>query len=118
MRAIVQGYSGLEIFTSFTDFPKTVTPNNYYKIFKKLVKTTKAVADFTMQDACEKLRADSSSDAIKDVEVSSDGTWQGRGYFSLNRVVTENSIKNGKNLDSEPMSKTCKACILKEPLKN
>ena len=118
MRAIVQGYSGLEIFTSFTDFPKTVTANNYYKIFKKLVKTTKAVADFTMQDACEKLRADSSSDAIKDVEVSSDGTWQGRGYFSLNRVVTENSIKNGKNLDSEPMSKTCKACILKEPLKN
>ena len=69
MRAIMQGYSGLEIFTSLTNFPKPVTANNYYKIFNKLVKTTKVVADFTMQDACKKLRADSSSDAIRDVEV-------------------------------------------------
>ena len=37
-----------------------------------------------MQDACEELRVDFSSDAIKDVEVSSDGTWQRRGCSSLN----------------------------------
>ena len=41
-----------------------------------------------MQDACEELKADSSSDAIKDVEVSSDGSWQRRVYSPLNGVVT------------------------------
>ena len=99
------------------NLPKPVTANNYDKIIKRVVKTTKAVADITMQDACEGLRADSSSDAIKGVEVSSDGTWQRRGYSSLNGVVTVISIKNGKVLDIEPMGRTCKACILKEPFK-
>ena len=70
-----------------------------------------------MQDACEELLADFSSDAIKDVEVSSDVTWQCRGYSSLNRVVTVISIKNYKVLDIEPMSTTCKTCVLNEPLK-
>ena len=115
MRAIRQGYSGLETFTSLVNLPKPVTANNYDKIINRLVKTTKAVADITMQDACEELRA--ASDAIKDVEVSSDGTWQPRGYSSLNGVVTVISIKNGKVLDIEPMSRTCKACVLKEPFK-
>ena len=99
------------------NLPKPVTANNYDKIINRLVKTTKAVAAITMQDACEELQADFSSDVIKDVEVSSDGTWQRRGYSSLNRVVTVISIKNYKVLDIEPMSRTCKACVLKESLK-
>ena len=70
-----------------------------------------------MQDACEELKADSSSNAIKDVEVSSDGTWQRKVYSSLNGVVTVISIKNGKILDIEPISRTYKARVLKEPLK-
>ena len=102
---------------SLMNLPKPVTANNYDKIINRLVKTTKAVAGITMQDACEELRADFSSDAIKDVKVSSDGTWQRRGYSSLNGVVTVISIKNYKVLDIEPMSRTCKACVLKEPLK-
>ena len=53
----------------------------------------------------------------KDVEVPSYGTWQRRGYSSLNGVVIITSIKNGKVLDIEPMRRTCKACVLKEPLK-
>ena len=85
MRAIGQGYSRLETFTSLMNLPKPVTANNYDKIINRLVKITKAVADITMQDACEELRVNSSSDAIKDVEVSSDGKWQRRGYSSLNR---------------------------------
>ena len=86
------------------NFPKPVTANNYDKIINKLVKTTKAVAYITMQDACEKLRADSSSDSIKDVEVSSDRTWQRKVYSLLNGVIPVISIKNSKVLDVEPMS--------------
>ena len=40
--------------------------------------------------------------------VSFDGTWQIRGYASLNGVVTEMSSQ-GKCLDVE-LSKKCKAC--------
>ena len=51
---------------------KPVTANNYGRIINKLVKTIDAVADITMQDTCEELRADSSIYAIKGIEVSSD----------------------------------------------
>ena len=78
MRAIGQGCSGLETFMPLMNLPKPVTANNYDKIINKLVETTKAEVDITMQDACEELRADSFSDVIKDFEVSSDGTWQRR----------------------------------------
>ena len=89
------------------NLPKPVTANNYDKIINRLVKTTKAVADITIKGPCEELQADYSSDAIKDVKVSSDGTRQRRGYSSLNGVVTVISIKNGKVLDIETMSRTC-----------
>ena len=45
------------------------------------------------------------------------GTWHCRGYSSLNGVVTVVSIKNGKVLNIEPMSRTGKACVLKETLR-
>ena len=117
MRATGQGYSGLETFTSLMNLPKPIIENNCDKIINKCVKTTKAVTGITMQDACEELKADSSSDAIKDVEVSSDRSWQRKVYSSLNGVVTIISIKNGKILDIEPISRTCKACVLKELFK-
>ena len=115
MRPIGKKYSGLEVFTSLMNLPKPVTANNYDKIINRLIKSTKAVVDIIMEDACQELRADSYSDAIEDVEVSSDGTWQHRAYSSLNWVVTVISRQNGKALDIEPICRTCKACVLKEP---
>ena len=97
MRAVGQGYSGLKNFTSLMNLPKPVTANNHDKIINKLVKAIMAVAETTMQDACEELRADSSH-AIKDVEESSDGTCQRRGYSSLNGVVSKGEIHNHFNM--------------------
>ena len=37
--------------------------------------------------------------------------------FLIKWVVTVISIKNAKILDIEPMSRTCKVCVLKESLK-
>ena len=50
-----------------------------------------------------------------DTAVSCDGSWQKRGYSSLNGVVTV-SMDNGKLLDIEPMTRTCKSCLLHEKL--
>ena len=49
------------------------------------------------------------AETVVDTLVSFDGTWQKRGYASLNGVATAMSSQ-GKRLDVEIMSKKCKAC--------
>ena len=51
-----------------------------------------------------------------DVSVSVDGTWQKRGFSSLNGVVAAISITNGKVLDCEAMTRSWKSCMLHAPL--
>ncbi|GFT29015.1 uncharacterized protein TNCV_3586661 [Trichonephila clavipes] len=45
----------------------------------------------------------------KNIAVAVDGTWQKRGYISLNGVVTVTSIDTGKVIDVDILSKYC-AC--------
>ena len=49
--------------------------------------------------------------------MSGDGTWQQKGFSSFNGVFAAISIKSGKVLDVEPMSRYCKGCNLKKDLK-
>ena len=116
MRACGQGYAGLEKFVSLMNLPKPMTSNSYEKIINKLIVATKDVAETTMQDACKELREDSTG--IVDAAVSCDRSWQRRGYSSLNGVVTTISMRNGKVLDIEPMSRACKACFIEGNVEN
>ena len=68
------------------NLPKPVAAKYYDKVFDRSVKTAKAVADMTKQNACDELRADS-SDVVENVEISSEGTWQRQGSASLNRQL-------------------------------
>ena len=88
------------------NIPKPMTANNYDKIILKLSTAAKEVAEETMKEACEELRQDPSSDnsSVIDKEVPCDGTWQRRGFSSLNGVVAAISMKTGKILDIEAMS--------------
>ena len=65
--------------------PKMMTQNNY----DKLVET---IGEETMSDAANELREKSSDpnadNGILDIGVSCDGSWQNRGFSSLNGVVT------------------------------
>ena len=72
-----------------------------------------------MTDAAADLRSKSnaSEDEIADTAVSCDGTWQKRGYSSLNGVKAVISMDNGKVLDIEPMTRACKACSKYQQLK-
>ena len=45
---------------------------------------------------------------IKDIRASFDGTWQRRGFSSLNGVVS--CISNGKVIDYEVLTKVCRFC--------
>ena len=55
---------------------------------------------------------------MTDIGVTVDGTWQKRGFSSLNGVVAVISITNGKVLDVESMSRHCKSCMINAPMKN
>ena len=41
-----------------------------------------------------------------------DGSWQRRGFSSLDGVVAALSINNGKVIDIEPMSRYCRECSI------
>lgn len=118
MRSIGQGYGGIQKFTSLMDMPKPMTQNNYDKIIVKLKNIVKSVAEETMSDAVEEIKEITPVvDDYYDTSISCDGSWQRRGYSSLNGVVTVISMDTGKVLDCEPMCRKCKACNMKEPLK-
>ena len=80
----------------------------------------KEVANKTMKDASEdppSKSKDPNDDTVIDAAVSCHSSWQKRGHSSLNGVVTVISIDNGKILDIEPMTRTCKSYLLHEKLK-
>ncbi|GBM33638.1 hypothetical protein AVEN_274299-1 [Araneus ventricosus] len=66
-----------------------------------------------MKHAAGEIR--NSDDPVPSVKcgVSVDGTWQRRGYSSLNGVVSALSILSGKVIDMEVMSQFCKKCDTK-----
>jgi hypothetical protein len=72
-------------------------------------KAAKSVAMKTMEDATNELHEENCNSITK-CGVSCDGTWQRRGYSSLNGCVTTLSIDTGKCLDVEIMTKVCHGC--------
>ena len=110
----------LEKLTALMYLPKPMTANSYDKIVNRLNVVAKEVTNETMRDASEDLLCkskDPNDDTVIDTAVSCDGSWQKRGYSSLNGVVTVISTDNSKILDIEPMTQTCKSCLLHEKLK-
>ena len=116
MRTCGQGHAGIETFTTLMNIPKPMTVKNYNKIVMKFVKSVKDVAEETMADAVDELPIDDDS-ATKDVSISMDGSWQRRGYASLNGCVTAILMETGKIINVEAMSRYCKACTQKESIR-
>ena len=114
-------FSGLEKFCSVMNLPKPMTRCNYDKLSNLLRDAVKSVAETIMKDAAQTIRANinvNDDDIQVDTGVSVDGSWQRRGFSSLNGVVTVISIENGKILDTETICKLCKACNAKEKLRS
>ena len=56
------------------------------------------------------LHKGASNDKLADTSVSIDGTWQKRGYVSMNGTVSFISMDSGKIVDVETMCRFCKPC--------
>ena len=121
MRTLGHGYAGIEQFTTLMNMPKPMTEKNYRKTAKKIRDVVEEVGKNTMKDGAEELHEKAKKDyagdqEVVDVGVSCDGTWQKRGFSSLNGVFVAISMDNGKILDVEALNKHCKACSMKENL--
>lgn len=83
--------------------------------FRELEKKIKNATTFCAKESMNKAAAE-----VKDVRknkskiikcgVSVDGSWQKRGYSSLNGYVSAISIETGKVLDIETLSQFCRIC--------
>ena len=120
LRSIGVGLSGAQTFFSQMNLPPPISCSAYNKIQKKIHNTVENVAIGVMKDAIEEVREAAGvtcEDEIVDSSISCDGTWQRRGFSSLNGAVAILSTDTVKILDVEPMSRFCNACVSNEKLK-
>ena len=120
MRSIGQGHASMKKFTALMNMPPPMTVKNYDQLVKTMTKVVIEVAEQTMAEAAHdliSLKRQHSGDDVVDVAVTCDGSWQRRGFASLNGTFTSISLDSGKILDIEVMSRYCKGCKLKETLK-
>ena len=110
MRSMGQGHSSMKRFCAFMNMPPPLHSKAYSACNAALSKAAKAVANETMEDAATELHDGDDSSQIVKCGVSCDGTWQRRGYSSLNGCVTTLSIETGKCLDIEVLTKVCHGC--------
>lgn len=107
-RSIGIGYKGLNKFCGLMNMPAPMTSMNYDKISDKLQEAAASIAELSMKTAAKE--AVVSNGGSSDIGVSVDGTWQRRGYVSLNGVIVAISMNVGKVIDAEIMSRFCRQC--------
>ena len=110
------GYSGLEKLHVLLNMPPPLTRKNYGTVSRSVLAASKSIAEESMAKAAEEIVSLGQADenGIVDSSVSCDGTWQKRGYSSLNGVFTAISTDSGKIVDVECMSRFCKICDRKK----
>ena len=109
MRSIGQGHASMKRFCALMNMPSPMQFKAYRACNIALSKATTTVAMKIMNDAADEIRGENQGN-ITQCGVSCDGTWQRRGYSSLNGCVTTLSIDTGKCLDVEMLTKVCHGC--------
>nr|XP_047122595.1 uncharacterized protein LOC124806069 [Hydra vulgaris] len=111
-REIGRGRDAMLTFTSIMNMPPPLSKPSFDCINSKLYDAYKSVAEQSMKNAAMEarriLKPDSNMNDVIDCGISIDGTWQRRGYSSLNGVVVATSHDNNKVLDTVTLSKFCK----------
>ncbi|GFY26178.1 uncharacterized protein TNCV_354941 [Trichonephila clavipes] len=97
-----KGFAGAFKLCSTLNFPR-LTKTAYKNQEAKLLKVVQKVAEESMIKAATEIvekQQNLSSDIVK-CGISVDGTWQRRGYTSMNGCVAAISVDTGKVLDIE-----------------
>ena len=112
---IGRGHSSLETFAGFMNMPPPMNKTAYNDSAKQVHIAYTKQARSSIQIAATEIRMlhlheDFRDDAVADIDISADGSWQRRGYASVNGLVTIISMDSGKCVDYDIMTKMCKSC--------
>ncbi|GFU97297.1 uncharacterized protein TNCV_3889121 [Trichonephila clavipes] len=105
MRSIGKGAEAGRMFCGVMNLPQP--PTRFSPYGKRILNAAKLVYEDSIQNAAKEAICE--NEGNKNVAVAVDGTWQKRGYTSLNGVVTVTSIDTDKVIDVDILSKYC-AC--------
>ena len=112
-REIGKGHSSMLAFTQAMNMPPPIAVKSYNNINKLLLESYQAVSQESQKIAANETRQalDCVDENPAECQVSVDGTWQKRGFSSLNGAVTIMSKDSSKCIDTVVMSKSCKGCL-------
>lgn len=109
-REVGRGHEAMKMFCQCLNLPCPMTYNSYQAINEKLLLAYEKVAEESTVSECAKIREQAGDvNSLADTTVAIDGTWQKRGFSSLNGAVVATSL-NSKAVDYHIMTKYCKAC--------
>ncbi|GFU28935.1 uncharacterized protein TNCV_470661 [Trichonephila clavipes] len=93
MRSIGKGAEAGRMFCGVMNLPQP--PTRFSPYGKRILNAAKLVYEDSIQNAAKEAICE--NEGNKNIAVAVDGTWQKRGYTSLNGVVTVTSIDTGKS---------------------
>ncbi|GFT86588.1 CCHC-type domain-containing protein, partial [Trichonephila clavipes] len=106
LRIIGKGFSAGKKLCAFLGLP-FLSKLAFRNQERKLLKATELVAQENINAALSEIKG---SNSFTKCGISIDGTWQRRGYSSLNGCVSAISVDTGKILDIEVMTQYCHIC--------
>ena len=108
-RELGRGHAGIVQFCKLMNIPPPMDSKTYRKSFTRLYSSYKKISEKSMLRAATEAKGTDIDEAgVSNVIASFDGTWQKRGYSSLNGVVA--AVSNGKVVDAEVLCKVCREC--------
>ena len=107
MRRIGRGYTSMQKFCGIMNLPPPLRERHFQRHQRALQQAATVVATRSMNIAAEELLQEQSDG---EVAVTFDGTWQRRGFSSLNGVFVCISWSTGRVLDFHVSSKFCHRC--------
>ena len=121
-REIGKGHSAMTKFCGFMNMPKSLNKTAYNDSANIIKKGYTMAAQMSMSAPsleCRKvsLQDEFKEDSIANIDISTDGAWQRRGYASLNGLVTIIAMDTNQCVDFEVVSKICKSCEANEKKK-
>ncbi|GFX28140.1 uncharacterized protein TNCV_424671 [Trichonephila clavipes] len=110
MRQIGKGFSAGFKLCGTLNLPR-LSKTAYTNHENKLMPVISEVSELSMQKAASELLVlHPTKNKIVECGISVDGTWQRRGYSSMNGCVAALSVDTGKVVDIEIMSSYCPTC--------
>ena len=122
-RDIGRGHTAVETLCGLMNMPPPMTSKTYQDTIEYMHPLYIESAEQSMKAAADDIRKellgdDYDEETTVDVDISADGSWQKKGFSSLNGLITIISLLNGKCLAYDAMTKKCKSCEVWESQKD